>query len=49
MQPTLGEFFLQMLTDPEIFRKHLKEIRALDLAKTQEELAIGAISVAERV
>ena len=46
MQLPLGEFFLQVLTEPEILRKHLKEIRALDLATTQEDLAIGAISVA---
>jgi hypothetical protein len=49
MQLPLGKFFQQMLTDPEVFRKHFKEIRALDLAKTQEEPAIGAITVAEKV
>lgn len=36
----------QTITDSEILSKQLKEIRALDFATTQEELAIGAISVA---
>lgn len=36
----------QTITAPEILRKQLQEIRALDFATTKEELALGAISVA---